>query len=53
MVTASACIAMVGEKFQVGQLFSDGSHRGPCFHNVNNLSCEEAIPLVRWSAGLP
>ena len=43
VVTASACISMVGEKLQVGQLFSDGSHCDPCVHNLDVLSCDEVI----------
>ena len=51
-VTASACISIVGDKFQVGQLSSDVSHSGPCFHKVDSFSCKEVIPLVSRSAGL-
>ena len=52
VVMASACISMLDGKFQVGQLFLEGSHWGLCLHNVDNLGWDEEMPLLRRSAGL-
>ena len=52
VVTANACNCRLGEGCHVGQLLLVGSHRGPCFHRFDDLSCVELMPLVSRSAGL-
>ena len=49
VVTANACNCRLEEGCHVGQLLLVGSHRGPCFHRFDDLSCVE---LMLWLVGL-
>ena len=51
-VTARACRCRVCEVYQIGQSLVDVSQSGPCFHNSEDFSWDDVIPLVSRSAGL-